>query len=294
MALNLISLEAARQRGNTLSGNVLMAANANLQFKDSSKDISGFVFGGSDFLRFQTNDRFQLTQTAGGAGDDMDFNLFSSVNDFNIYQGIIKLFSVIGDGTVEMREGKSIVFDSNASATQKITGNTFLGIDVFQIFSGSVFHIDITTATANSRFQVQLGVDDDTQGFLVYNNSSVVEFQVGGYTTRVKNVLILESESLTIASDAITISKSLITVDTEGLAASDDLITINMTGGLVDGAVIYLRAAHGDRTVQCQSGGNLKLDAFPRNLDTGNDNLALMYNALTGFWTEVGFGNNPV
>jgi hypothetical protein len=59
----------------------------------------------------------------------------------------------------------------------------------------------------------------------------------------------------TIASDAITVSKSVQSVDTEGDAASDDLATIN---GGTSGDILILRANHTDRTVVIKDGtGNV-------------------------------------
>lgn len=57
---------------------------------------------------------------------------------------------------------------------------------------------------------------------------------------------------LTIASGAITVTKSVHTVDTESDAASDDLTTITMA----EGDVAFLRAADGSRTVVIKDGSD--------------------------------------
>lgn len=81
--------------------------------------------------------------------------------------------------------------------------------------------------------------------------------------------------SLTIASGAVTAANSHIFVDTEASAASDDLDTINFTGGKA-GDILVASAADSARTVVFKDGtGNLKL-AGDFTADNAEDRIVLM------------------
>ena len=53
-----------------------------------------------------------------------------------------------------------------------------------------------------------------------------------------ENILLEEADELTINAGAITITKSYHKIETEGAAASDDLVTI---AGVAEGRIIHLR-----------------------------------------------------
>jgi len=72
-----------------------------------------------------------------------------------------------------------------------------------------------------------------------------------------ENILLEEADELTINAGAVTATKSYHAIDTEADAAEDDLDTI---AGVAEGRILYLRAAHTDRTVILKNGtGNLVL-----------------------------------
>ena len=104
-------------------------------------------------------------------------------------------------------------------------------------------------------------------------------------------------QSLTIASDAITLfgpSVANVSVDTEGATAIDDLITIN---GGVDGQTITLRttvnardvvvvhSASGAGTIRLNGGVNFTLNGVA-------DKLVLQYDGVLQQWCETGRGDN--
>ena len=94
---------------------------------------------------------------------------------------------------------------------------------------------------------------------------------------------------VTIASGAITVTRTWHSVDTEGDAGTDDLTTIN---GGSDGRLLILIPASGARTVVCKDGtGNLSL-AGDCSLDADRDSLTLMYESASGQWFEIARSNN--
>lgn len=97
------------------------------------------------------------------------------------------------------------------------------------------------------------------------------------------------SPTLTIASGAITVTKSYHKVDTEGAAATDDLDTIN---GGTDGDILILRTANASRDVTVKNGtGNLRtVGDFILNFM--EDRITLQYDGDMGVWLEIARSNN--
>ena len=102
--------------------------------------------------------------------------------------------------------------------------------------------------------------------------------------------------SQTIASGAISIPAShapiqAILVDTESAAATDDLATINITGGGKTGQIFVIYAADPSRTVVLKDGtGNLNL-AGDMSLDASSDSITLQWWEDDGFY-ELSRSNN--
>lgn len=95
------------------------------------------------------------------------------------------------------------------------------------------------------------------------------------------------NNTLTIASDTITATKSYHLVDTEAAAATDNLSTIN--GGST-GDILVLRSANSARDVTLKDGtGNLAL-AGDFTLDNVQDTITLMSTGTT--WLELCRSNN--
>lgn len=92
---------------------------------------------------------------------------------------------------------------------------------------------------------------------------------------------------LTIATGAVTATKSYHTVDTEADAASDDLDTIS---GGVAGAMLVITAADSARSVVAKDGtGNLLLSG-DFTMDNAEDTLTLLYNGSN--WLELSRSDN--
>jgi len=91
-----------------------------------------------------------------------------------------------------------------------------------------------------------------------------------------ENILLEEADELTISGGAVTVTKSYHKIETEGAAATDDLVTI---AGVAEGRILFLRAAHTDRTVVLKAtGGNLVLGA-DISLDNDVKHVALICDA---------------
>lgn len=96
-------------------------------------------------------------------------------------------------------------------------------------------------------------------------------------------------EPKTISSGAVTLAASdkpiqMLELDTEGAAATDDLDTINMTGGGKNGQIVTVWAASSARTVVVKDGtGNLYL-AGDFSLDNSSDSITLQWWEGAGFY----------
>jgi len=97
--------------------------------------------------------------------------------------------------------------------------------------------------------------------------------------------------TLTIATGAVTATRSYHKIDTEAAAASDDLDTIN---GGVDGNILILRCVASARDVVVRdNAGNIQL-AGGVNFTLGNlrDRLVLQYDAEAAEWLELSRSDN--
>jgi hypothetical protein len=93
----------------------------------------------------------------------------------------------------------------------------------------------------------------------------------------------------TIASGVITITSSYHRIDTEGAAATDDLVTIN---GGATGQYLTLRALWDTRDVVVKDGtGNLQLEG-DMTLNNAYDTITLIYDEHHAAWLEVARSNN--
>jgi hypothetical protein len=94
-----------------------------------------------------------------------------------------------------------------------------------------------------------------------------------------------DATELTVATGAITVTQSYHKVDTEGDAASDDLVTITAGTGLGAGAVLILRAENVARVVTLKdTGGNLLLQG-DCVLSATDRLIALLYDGTN--WREI-------
>lgn len=104
------------------------------------------------------------------------------------------------------------------------------------------------------------------------------------------------TQSVTIATGAITINSSNVTVDTEASAATDDLDNINSTTSLEDGQTVVLRAADSARTVVVRdtsvSGGNIRVSGASQTLDHIGDTIELMFSSADGNWLMIASSSN--
>jgi prolyl-tRNA editing enzyme YbaK/EbsC (Cys-tRNA(Pro) deacylase) len=90
---------------------------------------------------------------------------------------------------------------------------------------------------------------------------------------------------LTIAAGVITRTQAIHRVDTEGDAASDDLVTIS---GGADGMIVILRAENAARTVVIKETGNIALGGSDITLDDINKMVMLYYETAVSKWLLIG------
>jgi hypothetical protein len=164
--------------------------------------------------------------------------------------------------------------------------------------SGIVFWNRETSVATGGIMQVLAGANDADTYYSVEGGSHIFcgqgtatdttvqingELAVNGAITADK-LKIPGAGTLTIASGEITVTGSHHVVDTEGGAATDDLVTIN---GFSDGQILILRQLSNARDVTLIDGtGNLRL-AGNCTLTTNNDTIMLIYFSATSRWCEL-------
>jgi hypothetical protein len=138
---------------------------------------------------------------------------------------------------------------------------------------------------------------DSTGGATVVNirpnSTQVAEFSTTALTMAAGkdivaggNVNLSTAGALTVASGAVTSTKSYHTIAGEG-AANDDLVTIN---GSTTGDILVIRAVDSAVTITVKDGtGNIQC-AGDRALDNAQDTMTLIYDGTN--WLELDFADN--
>ena len=122
-----------------------------------------------------------------------------------------------------------------------------------------------------------------------YAGSAVVKNEVKWeQNVNIGSFIIHEKQTATIASGAITATKSYISLVGQG-GTTDDLDTIN---GGVDGAQIILTNSQSAYTITVRDNvGNIQL-VSDASLTNAADKLVLIYDAVAVKWCELGYNNN--
>jgi hypothetical protein len=104
-------------------------------------------------------------------------------------------------------------------------------------------------------------------------------------------VVLNRGSDLIIASGVITATHSYHRVDTEGAAATDDLVTIN---GGVEGMRLILKLVNSGRDITLKHGtGNILLNGLAdKVLSQTHDMIELIYISQFGFWCQLSFSDN--
>lgn len=136
-------------------------------------------------------------------------------------------------------------------------------------------------------------IGDDDFRFKVSSNGSafntalLLDKSTGRVTVKDSFLSFGAPQTVTIASGAVTATRSFLSVDTEAAAASDDLDSI---AGGAQGDVLVVRATNDTHTVVLKDGtGNLRL-AGDFSLDSANDRMALMHDGTN--WVELARADN--
>ena len=133
----------------------------------------------------------------------------------------------------------------------------------------------------DSSQDIDFRVESDGNGSCLFVDGAADTVSVGGAFS-----LAAQTE-LTIATGAITVTKSYHSVDTQADAASDELDTIS---GAAEGDTLILRANDSARTVVAKDGtGNLQLNG-DMTLDNAQDTLTLIFDGAN--WLEISRSNN--
>lgn len=137
---------------------------------------------------------------------------------------------------------------------------------------------------------IRLDTDAASAGnkvFSIYNETTSLAYITDKGDANVNSIASGASTELTIATGAVTATKSYHTIDTEGDAASDDLDTI---GGGRAGQILVVQANNSARTVVLKDGtGNLKLSG-DISLDNAEDTATLVSDGTN--WYLLATSNN--
>ena len=203
-------------------------------------------------------------------------------------------------GTLQQNEEIDINLDAN---DEEIDVNSTAAD--YAAGSGIVTVYDDSTGQTNASYLLRLAreADADAQDHFILcednstgaaaNGDDMFKVDTGGEVTTAGAInaggfynCTADSE-LTIATGAITATKSYHNVDTEGDAASDDLDTIS---GGTDGDIIVLTANNAGRTVVIKNGTDNIICGADISLDNTGDTATLIYDGTN--WLLISSSNN--
>jgi hypothetical protein len=122
------------------------------------------------------------------------------------------------------------------------------------------------------------------------NNGTIDGASIGASTAvsaRISALALNAATELTLASDIVTATQSYHRIDTQGDAASDDLVTINGASATLNRLV--LRAENAARTVVIRTTGNITTpDGGDITLDDTDQVVELIYDATLSKWQVTG------
>lgn len=193
-------------------------------------------------------------------------------------------------------------------STDEIQLNFETEIETFVATAGqTVFNLSNSYVIGNNQLQVYINGVYQTIG-VNYTETSTTSFTltsgvesgdrvtaaIGSPVTNTpatfNSLTLNEGANLTIAAGVVTITNSFHSIDTEALAATDDLDTINSP---VNGRILILKAVDDARTVVVKDAtGNINLAGGDFPLNNILDRLMLLGTA-TG-WTEISRSDNGV
>lgn len=303
---------------NALDGGIELAGE--LKLSGSSEKITlvdgagdGSVFMSSGFLNLEgfsglalgANGTIEAYMTSANFRPNGDGGLNLGQNTTQNRWANLYLTANVYADAIELGDGSVGVTSSTSSISIDDTHGGAISIDVPTAGNRSIWFADQTETDAG-QIQYQESTKRFTLGTKVTGGN--FEFRSGDNAV----ALTLESDqdalfeedvtvdgfvahgsaftsSLSIVTGAVTATRSIHTVDTEGDMGSDNLDTIN---GGVDGAVLYLRAQSGARTVTLTESGNLKLSSATFDLDHAQDYIQLIYDSAIGGWCEISRSDN--
>lgn len=158
-----------------------------------------------------------------------------------------------------------------------LSSNNFVGTNSGAILTGGRTGLQLDTDGASSGNTV----------LSIYDGTNHLAYVTDKGDLNANSISSGASSELTIATGAVTCTKSYHTIDTEGDAASDDLDTIS--GGRA-GQILVVQANNSARTVVLKDGtGNLKLSG-DITLDNTEDTAVLVSDGTN--WYELSNSNN--
>lgn len=179
----------------------------------------------------------------------------------------------------------SFRIQTGVAPTSPATGDVYAdGTDVFYRRSDATWEA-MTTAPAGSGTELQYRSSATNMGAVT--SSSFAAGLLTLPSTSISKASFGAQTELTIATGAITATRSYHSVDTEADAITDDLDTIS---GGSEGDLLIIRANNSARTVVAKDGtGNLAL-AGDFTMDNAQDTLTMIYDGAS--WLELSRSDN--
>jgi hypothetical protein len=211
------------------------------------------------------------------------------------------------DATSAATASKLVIRDTNGDASLRIlnsSGSVDFGSTTRQMLNlwSTAYGIGVQSSTSYFRSGSAFawfagGAHSDTQ-YDAGGGTVLAKLDANGAFSAnqlVGTVYHVRGTSKTIATDAITVAATdnHFAVDTEGAAATDDLVTIN---GGTSGQIIIIRGANGSRVVTVKTTGNIALpsDYVLAGGATASRPLMLIYDGTSALWQAIGSGPGTV
>lgn len=255
-----------------------------LQFYASDGKISSIGFNGTDVLNisnttasgdmtFRTDNIVRLNLDSAG-----DFDFLSNRIQNVSYLGIntdddseaLIVSGGIGSAEVNKEAGILVTTHHSTEASNNEFSSVRLMTPAYNGFSASNSQgLEIVLSENEGHAYISTNINDGL-------TNSAMTFKQGTGDIGFRRIIGFHNkDEKTIASGAITITKSFHTVDTEGDAATDDLTDIN---GAKEGDTVYLLPANGARTIVVKSGlGNIELVNGDFTMDDAHHAVHLLY-----------------
>lgn len=247
--------------------------------------------GGYKFVLTDSEDNTIFTTDNIGGASDAAFG--GQVNEINTNTNITNVYAnsaniVTGTTTLSLLPVSEAGEGFYISVKNYGVGNVTIDPDAGETIDGSATKVLLPSqsclviCSGTAWFSLFVGLSGADNINFTGNNTFTGTNSFSNDTTFTGKVKTPDDGELTIASGVITVTGVYHTVDTEGDAATDDLVTIN---GGTDGQILVLRTESDARDVVLKSTGNIDLVADV-TLGSTDSPIELIYDGTAVKWLQ--------